>query len=91
MNKQELADAIASAVGTSKSAAGETIDAFVAVVAQAVARGEGVQLIGSGSSSTGQRATSTGHNPRTGETLHVPAAKTVKFTAAKAFKDVVNS
>jgi len=94
MNKQELADAIASAVGTSKSAAGETIDAFVAVVAQAVARGEGVQLIGLigfGSSSTGQRATSTGHNPRTGETLHVPAAKTVKFTAAKAFKDVVNS
>jgi len=91
MNKQELADAIASAVGTSKSAAGETIDAFVAVVAQAVAQGEGVQLIGFGSSSTGQRATSTGHNPRTGETLHVPAAKTVKFTAAKAFKDVVNS
>jgi hypothetical protein len=30
MNKQELIDAVASAVGTSKSAAGEAVDAFVA-------------------------------------------------------------
>ena len=36
MNKQELVDAIALAVGTSKAAAGETIDAFVDVVTQAV-------------------------------------------------------
>jgi hypothetical protein len=46
MNKQELVDAIALAVGTSKSAAGETIDAFVAVVTQAVAEGDSVQLVG---------------------------------------------
>jgi len=37
MNKQEMVDAIALAVGTSMVAAGETIDAFVAVVTQAVA------------------------------------------------------
>jgi DNA-binding protein HU-beta len=91
MNKQELVDAIALAVGTSKSAAGETIDAFVAVVTQAVAEGDGVQLVGFGTFSTGQRAARTGRNPRTGETLRIAAAKTVKFTAGKAFKDVVNT
>jgi DNA-binding protein HU-beta len=91
MNKQELVDAIASAVGTSKSGAGETVDAFVAVVTQAVADGEGVQLVGFGSFSTGQRAARTGRNPRTDETLQIAAAKTVKFTAGKAFKDSVNS
>jgi len=48
MNKQELVDAIALAVGTTKSAAGESIDAFVAVVTQAVAEGDSVQLVGFG-------------------------------------------
>jgi DNA-binding protein HU-beta len=91
MNKQELVDAIASALGTSKSAAGETVDAFVAVVTNAVVEGEGVQLVGFGTFSTGQRAARTGRNPRTGETLQIAAAKTVKFTAGKAFKDEVNS
>ena len=91
MNKQELVDAIALAVGTSKSAAAEAIDAFVAVVTQAVAEGDGVQLVGFGTFSTGQRAARTGRNPRTGETLQIAAAKTVKFTAGKAFKDVVNT
>jgi DNA-binding protein HU-beta len=82
---------IASAVGTSKSAAGETVDAFVAVVTQAVVEGEGVQLVGFGTFSTGQRAARTGRNLRTSETLQIAAAKTVKFTAGKAFKDSVNS
>jgi len=91
MNKQELVDAVASAVGISKSAAGEAVDAFVAVVTKAVVEGEGVQLVGFGTFSTGQRAARTGRNPRTGETLQIAAAKTVKFTAGKAFKDSVNS
>jgi DNA-binding protein HU-beta len=91
MNKQELVDAVASAVGISKSAAGDAVDAFVAVVTQAVVEGEGVQLVGFGAFSTGQRAARTGRNPRSGETLQIAAAKTVKFTAAKAFKDSVNS
>ena len=91
MNKQELVDAVALAVGTSKSAAAETVDAFIAVVTQAVAERDGVQLVGFGSFSTGQRAARTGRNPRTGETLQIAAAKTVKFTAGKAFKGSVNS
>jgi DNA-binding protein HU-beta len=82
---------VASAVGISKSAAGDAVDAFVAVVTQAVVEGEGVQLVGFGAFSTGQRAARTGRNPRSGETLQIAAAKTVKFTAAKAFKDSVNS
>jgi len=36
------------------------------------------------------RAARTGRNPRTGETVQIAAAKTVKFTAGKAFKDAVN-
>jgi DNA-binding protein HU-beta len=88
MNKQELIDAVASSTGASKAATGETIDALIETITKAVAKGDGVQLVGFGSFSQGTRAARTGRNPATGETI--AAAKTVKFTAGKAFKDAVN-
>lgn len=90
MNKQELVDAVATATGASKAATGETIDAFIGAVTAAVKKGGTVQLIGFGSFSTGTRAARVGRNPATGAEIQIPAAKTVKFTAGKAFKDAVN-
>ena len=90
MNKQELIDAVASDAGISKSAAAETIDAVLNTVSKAVGGGGSVQLIGFGTFSTGERSARTGRNPQTGETIEIAAAKTVKFTAGKAFKDTVN-
>ncbi|WP_256927491.1 HU family DNA-binding protein [Caballeronia sordidicola] len=90
MNKQDLIDAVASEVGIAKSAAAETIDAFLGTVTNAVVKGDPVQLIGFGSFSTGARAARTGRNPKTGEALQIAATKTVKFTAGKAFKDAMN-
>ncbi|WP_225031214.1 HU family DNA-binding protein [Paraburkholderia sp. XV] len=90
MNRQELIDAIATSAGESKSKTGEAIDAILETMTAAVTRGETVQLVGFGSFSTGARAERTGRNPSTGETITIPAAKTVKFTAGKAFKDAVN-
>jgi DNA-binding protein HU-beta len=90
MNKQELIDAVASEAGIAKNAAAETIDAVLAAVSKTVAAGETVQLIGFGTFATGARAARAGRNPRTGETIEIAAAKTVKFTAGKAFKDAVN-
>jgi DNA-binding protein HU-beta len=90
MNKQELVDAVAAEANISKSAANETIDATLEAISQAVTAGDTVQLIGFGSFSTGARAARTGRNPKTGEALQIAASKTVKFTAGKAFKDIVN-
>jgi DNA-binding protein HU-beta len=90
MNKHELIDAVASDAGISKSAAAETIDAVLNTVSKAVAGGDSVQLIGFGTFATGERSARTGRNPQTGETIEIAAAKTVKFTASKAFKDAVN-
>jgi DNA-binding protein HU-beta len=90
MNKQELIDAVAASTGDSKTSTGAAIDAILGAVTQAVTRGETVQLIGFGSFSTGSRAERTGRNPSTGAEITIPAAKTVKFTAGKAFKDAVN-
>jgi DNA-binding protein HU-beta len=90
MNKQELIDAVASESGTSKTATEEAINAVFETISETVAAGDVVQLIGFGSFGTGERAARTGRNPQTGETIDIAAAKTVKFTAGKAFKDAVN-
>jgi DNA-binding protein HU-beta len=91
MNKQELIDAVAAATGESKAATGQTIDAIVEAVTKAVVGGDTVQLVGFGSFSTGARAARVGRNPSTGVEIQIPAAKTVKFLAGKAFKEAVNA
>ncbi|WP_168787484.1 HU family DNA-binding protein [Paraburkholderia aromaticivorans] len=91
MNKQELVDAVASAMNQSKAATGEIIDGVIAAITTAVTKGDTVQLVGFGSFSTGARAARVGRNPATGSEIQIPAAKTVKFTAGKAFKDAVNA
>ena len=83
MNKQELIDAISSTTGA-------TLYAILHAVTE-VTQGEVVQLSGFGTFATGARAARTGRNPATGAEIQIPAAKTVKFSAGKAFKDVVNA
>lgn len=90
MNKQELVDAVAAATGSSKVATAEAIDAVIAAVTGELTKGKTVQLVGFGSFSTGARAARVGRNPATGAEMQIPAAKTVKFTAGKAFKNAVN-
>jgi DNA-binding protein HU-beta len=91
MNKQELIDAVSASTGDTKAATGATIDAILEAVTRAVTSGDSVQLVGFGSFSTGQRAARVGRNPATGAEIQIAAAKTVKFTAGKAFKDAVNA
>jgi DNA-binding protein HU-beta len=90
MNKQELVEAVASEVGISKSAAEEAISVVLETISKEVAAGSTVQLVGFGTFGRGERAARTGRNPATGEAMEIAAAKTVKFTAGKAFKDAVN-
>lgn len=90
MNKQELIDAVALATGSSKTITGEAIDAVIGAITNAVVKGDSVQLIGFGSFTQGTRTARTGRNPATGQEISIAAAKTVKFTAGKAFKDAVN-
>ncbi|WP_407973157.1 HU family DNA-binding protein (plasmid) [Burkholderia pyrrocinia] len=91
MNKHELIDAVSTTTGNSKAHTETAIDAILQAVTQALTRGEAVQLVGFGSFSTGARPERNGRNPSTGEAITIPAAKTVKFSAGKAFKDAVNT
>jgi len=90
MNKTELIDAIAADSEESKAAVQRILDSLIDNVTSAVAKGDSVQLVGFGTFASGSRAARTGRNPRTGEEIKIAAAKTVKFSAGKAFKDAVN-
>jgi len=90
MNKAELVEAVASATDSSKASVDEVLNATIATIIKAVTKGDSVQLVGFGTFGSGKRAARTGLNPRTGEAIKIAAARTVKFTAGKAFKDSVN-
>jgi DNA-binding protein HU-beta len=87
---QELVDAVASSADVSKAAVTGIIGAVLDVVSKTVAAGESVQLIGFGTFATGDRAARSGRNSKTGETIEISAAKTLKFSGAKAFEDALN-
>ena len=90
MNKTDLIDAIAADADISKAAAQRALDSLIKNVIATVANDESVQLVGFGTFSCGSRAERKGRNPSTGAEITIAAAKTVKFSAGKSFKDTVN-
>lgn len=90
MNKTELIDAIATDCDLSKAAAQRALESLLDHVIRTVSAGNTVQLVGFGTFAAGSRAARTGRNPRTGAELQIAAAKTVKFSVGKAFRDAVN-
>ena len=90
MNKTELIAAIAAKTGETKKDAEATLNAFVNVVSETLAKGDKVQLVGFGSFEVRKRAARKGRNPRTKEEIKIPASKAPVFKAGKALKDLVN-
>lgn len=90
MIKADLIDAIAAETKFSKKDTDLFIRAFIENVSKALEEGDNVQLMGFGTFEVGERAAREGRNPKTGETVKIPASKTPKFKAGKALKDRVN-
>lgn len=89
MNKVELVAAVAEKSGLAKKDAEKAVSAVLESVVEAVASGDKVQLVGFGTFETRARGERTGRNPRTKETIVIPASKQPVFKAGKAFKDAV--
>lgn len=73
-----------------KKDAEATLNAFVNVVSETLAKGDKVQLVGFGSFEVRKRAARKGRNPQTKEEIKIPASKAPVFKAGKALKDLVN-
>ena len=90
MNKSELVDAMAKKSGLSKKDTEAALGAFTETVANALKKGDKVQLIGFGTFEVTKRAAREGKNPQTKEVIKIPAKKVPAFKAGKALKDAVN-
>lgn len=86
MNRSEVASSIALRTGVSVKTAVQMLGAFEQVLLEAVGRGEKVQLPGILSVEPVERRARTGHNPRTGEPMEIPAHTTVKLSAGARLK-----
>jgi len=83
MNKGELVASIAEMGDMTKVAAGKALDSVLAHMAGAMKRGERVTLAGFGSFRVVERAEQKGRNPRTGQSITIPAHNVVKFRPGK--------
>lgn len=89
MNKVELVASVAQKSGLSKKDAEKAVSAVLDSVVETVASGDKVQLVGFGTFEVRSRQQRTGRNPRTKETIVIPASKQPVFKAGKSFKDSV--
>ena len=89
MNKTELIAAVAEKAELSKKDAEAAITAMVDAITEALSQEEKVQLVGFGSFEVKTRAERVGRNPKTKESIQIPASKAPVFKAGKALKDSV--
>lgn len=89
MNKQAIVELVHSKIGGTKVQAEEVVNAIFDGIVSTLARGEEVSIAGLGIFSVKDRAARMARNPKTGESVSVPATRVPKFRAAKALKDAV--
>jgi DNA-binding protein HU-beta len=91
MNKGELVDKVAEQANVTKKEADAIISAIFETIQEAVAAGDKVTLVGFGSFEGRDRQERDGRNPKTGETMKIPASRVPAFSAGKLFKDKVGT
>jgi len=94
MNKGELVEKVAASVrdadvAVTKKDVDSIITSTIDTIMDAVANGEKVTLVGFGSFERRDRRAREGRNPKTGDTMMIPATKVPAFSAGKLFKEKV--
>lgn len=90
MNKAELIEVVADAADISKAAASRAVDALTESITKSLRKDQAVTIVGFGTFTVRKRASRTGRNPRTGETIKIKASRVPGFKAGKALKDALN-
>ena len=91
MNKQELITAVAEKGHLTKVEAKRAVEAFTETIAEELAKGERVKLVGFGTFESRERKARVGVNPRNPEEkIEIPAFTAPVFKAGKLLKDKVN-
>ena len=89
MNKTELIAAVAAKTGMSKKDAERAVAATIDSITESLVKGDKVQVSGFGIFEVKTREARVGRNPRTKETIQIPATRLPQFKASKTLKDAV--
>ncbi len=90
MNKTELIASVAAKTELTKKDAEKAVKAVFDTVAEELAEGGKVQVIGFGTFEVRERAAREGRNPQNGKNITIAASKSPAFTAGKGLKEQVN-
>lgn len=90
MYKSDFIAAICNRTLKKESEVKPIVDAAVDILIEQLKAGENVTITGFGTFETRDREATTARNPRTGETIEVPAKRVPAFKASKALKDAVD-
>ncbi|MFL0757699.1 MAG: HU family DNA-binding protein [Prochlorococcus sp.] len=91
MNKASLVKAIAKRTRQSKTDVSLVLAAFTDSIIDSLAEGKKVSFLGFGSFEPRERSARKGLNPKTGESIKIPAKRVPVFKAGKLFKDRLQS
>ena len=90
MTKQALVEFIAKETGMTKADATRALDATMKGIVKGLKTEKKVTLTGFCTFAAQQRAARKGRNPRTGETVNIPARTAVSIKAGSKLKDALN-
>lgn len=90
MNKTELIAAAAESAGVPKKDAERLLNAAIDAITASLANGDKVQLSGFGTFEAKTREARVGRNPRTKESMVIPATRVPTFKASKALRDTIS-
>lgn len=89
MNKPELIASVAAKTGMSRKDAERVVTATFDLLTESLVKGEKVNVAGFGVFDVKTRQERVGRNPRTKQTIQIPATRQPFFKAGKALKDSV--
>ena len=89
MNKADIINKVHETLNTTKADAERAVETVIDSITSSLKSGQEVSIAGLGIFSAKMREARTARNPRTGESIEVPAMRVPKFRAAKGLKDAV--
>ncbi|MCD4813081.1 HU family DNA-binding protein [bacterium] len=89
MTKVELIDKVAEGLGLPKREIEKMLEKLISTIQNALKAGQKVSVAGLGTFVVKEKKARIARNPKTGESVNVPAKKAPKFRPGKELKEIV--
>ena len=90
MTKADLIEGLSNKLGIGKVDAERAVDSMLDDIIAALKQGDRVNISGFGTFTVSQREARTGQNPRTRESIEIPASRAAKFKPGKELRAALN-